>query len=99
MSQYPHLYNSKQWKQRRKHLLQNEPLCRFCMADGTHTPATVADHVIRHNGDHQLFYYGELQALCKRCHDSHKKRQEMSGVLLGGDESGMPSDERHHWNQ
>jgi 5-methylcytosine-specific restriction endonuclease McrA len=42
--------------------------------------ATVADHVIPHKGDESLFWdAGNLQGLCKRCHDSDKARIEAGG--------------------
>jgi len=56
------------WQHLRLEVLGGEPLCRKCGA-----PATTVDHVIplrqggstaRHN----------LQALCKRCHDSKTSR-------------------------
>ncbi len=44
------------------------------------TSQLVADHKIRHQGDHELFWdEGNLQTLCKHCHDSLKQREERSG--------------------
>jgi len=36
----------------------------------------LVDHVIPHRGDAGLFWFGELQSLCKHCHDSKKQRAE-----------------------
>lgn len=99
MSKHAHLYNSHAWKVRRRELLNEEPLCRLCMARGVITMATVADHVQPHHGDLTAFYHGKLQALCKRCHDGAKKQQESTGRIRGGDTHGNPLDAGHHWNK
>ncbi|MDJ0631090.1 MAG: HNH endonuclease [Rhodobacter sp.] len=66
-------YNSKAWKLRRKQQLQREPLCRLCPT-WSRRAATIADHVIPHREDRALFFFGELQSLCKSCHDGKKQR-------------------------
>ena len=50
--------------------------------------ATVADHVEPHRGDHDKFWHGRLQSLCKPCHDRDKQREENGGraiVAIGCD--------------
>lgn len=96
--EYHHLYNSKQWKAIRASHLQNNPLCVMCSHDGYTTEAKIVDHINPHRGDLELFYNGPFQSLCKTHHDSIKQRQEKSGLLFGGDESGKPIDSNHHWN-
>lgn len=62
--------------------------------------ATVVDHIKPHKGDEKIFFdANNLQSLCKPCHDSHKAKQENSGVLVGNDTKGIPLDPQHHWNQ
>lgn len=90
-------YQTAAWQRRRAAHLTGEPLCRMCMADGLTVAATVADHVVPHKGDLHRFWHGELQSLCKRCHDSRKARIERSGVDVGCDASGVPLDPAHHW--
>lgn len=97
-SPWHHLYNTRRWKLRRKQQLESKPLCAFCMDMGKIIPASVADHVIAHKGDEDLFFEGELQSLCKHCHDRHKQRQEKAGFLAGHDASGIPVDPGHHWS-
>lgn len=65
------------------------------------TPANVADHIQAHKGDKDLFFApGNLQSLCKTCHDSAKQRAEKAGKEdIGCDTSGQPIDATHHWNQ
>ena len=53
-----HLYNTRRWQRRAKLQLTEFPLCAMCLAREVVTPATVADHVVPHKGDHQLFYLG-----------------------------------------
>lgn len=71
-------YGRKAWKNQRKRQLEAEPLCVMC-PDHSKQLATVADHVIQHNGDHGLFWFGDLQSLCTHCHSSKKQRIERRG--------------------
>lgn len=68
-----HLYDTKRWKALRLYRLGIEPLCRFCKRAEKLTPACIADHVIPHRGDEELFFDLEnTQSLCKPCHDGTK---------------------------
>jgi 5-methylcytosine-specific restriction endonuclease McrA len=86
------------WQKRRARQLRDEPLCRICAALGRVVVAVVADHVVPHRGDPALFE-GELQSLCKLCHDSVKQQQEKSGRVGGCDVDGRPLDRSHWWNR
>lgn len=98
-SDWHHLYDTKRWKALRLYQLGMEPLCRLCKQVDRITAATVADHVIPHKGDVDLFFDGDnLQSLCKTCHDVTKSRQEHRGYVGGCDASGMPLDDKHHWH-
>lgn len=83
-------YKRKAWSGkggRRERQLAQEPLCRLC-PDYSKQRATVADHVIPHREDHALFWFGELQSLCKSCHDIRKQRAESR--LQGGGKKSTP---------
>jgi 5-methylcytosine-specific restriction enzyme A len=69
-----------------------EPLCRMCQAAGQIEAATVADHVVLHRGDPDLFWHGELQSLCATCHSRFKQSEESGGTkhLMGCDQTGEP---------
>lgn len=95
---YHHLYNTTRWRARRKAQLDAEPLCRICKRQGRATPARVADHIKPHRGDLTLFWCGDLQSLCKPCHDSTKAQEERSGKVRGCDKDGTPLDANHHWH-
>ncbi|KEP68408.1 hypothetical protein DL1_11885 [Thioclava dalianensis] len=42
---------------------------------------SIADHKIPHRGDAALFWdEGNLQCLCKACHDGAKQREESAGL-------------------
>lgn len=69
-------YGLKLWLVRRAEQLAREPLCRFCLRHGLTVAALVADHVDPHNDDWDKFINGELQSLCKPCHDGDKQREE-----------------------
>lgn len=71
-------YKTARWQRTRDAQLIAEPLCRMCKDKGTLTPATVCDHVERHNGNPTLFWFGPFQSLCATCHSSDKQREEVS---------------------
>lgn len=96
------LYNTQAWRGPnglRKQQLTKEPLCRLCAQRGTVRVATIADHMTPHKEDKELFFDPDnLQSLCKSCHDSVKKEQDISGSLRGSDVNGIPLDRNHQWN-
>lgn len=74
---YHNWYSSERWRTLRKHILRNNPLCVMCMKQDRLVPATVIDHIQPHKGDALLFWdVGNLQALCKQCHDSKTARED-----------------------
>jgi 5-methylcytosine-specific restriction endonuclease McrA len=82
MGQYAELYNTKAWRRRRMQQLRQRPLCQQC-ANVHHrvTAATIAHHVVPHNGDIDSFYRGELMSLCAQCHDQDMQSLEKGGQL------------------
>ena len=68
---------------RRARQLKAEPLCAMCPEDSKQV-ATIADHVIPHREDYGAFWFGELQSLCKACHDIKKQRLERRAAPKGG---------------
>ena len=101
-SDYHHLYNRAAWRRLREHQLRTEPLCRLDKQLGKLVPATVADHVKPHRGDLELFFdAGNLQSLCKTCHDAHKQAQEHNadGLMRGAGHDGRPLDLAHPWHR
>lgn len=66
---------------RREQLLK-QPLCEEC-TKATPPRVTLADivhHVLAHHGDYDLFWYGELASVCKRCHDTVLQQREKEEV-------------------
>lgn len=92
-------YNSPRWRQKRLDQLHRHPLCASCLAIGTTSLASVADHKVPHREDEDLFWQGDLQSLCATCHNSYKQRLEKSGVAQGCSDDGRPLDPNHHWNR
>ena len=81
-----------------KRQLDKDPLCKMCGDEKPpYTPATVADHIIPHHDDPELFFNGELQSLCAPCHNSRKKMIEKHGYSQACDEDGLPLDPGHGW--
>jgi len=63
--------NSKEWKQLREQVLQEEPICRICGKRAS----TEVDHIISlPQGSKERW---NLQGVCKSCH-SAKTRREVS---------------------
>ena len=74
---YKKLYNSIQWQQLRKQVLNKQPLCVECLKAKRITPATVVDHIKPHKGNEKLFYdISNLQSLCKSCHDRKTAKED-----------------------
>lgn len=91
-SEHTKLYHSAAWKKRRLAQLKEQPLCEMCLAAGIIKAATVADHVVRHGGDLDLFYYGELQSLDTYCHNVAKQQIENFGYSAASSMDGYPTD-------
>lgn len=100
MSAYNKLYNTSAWRKLRAKQLSNQPTCVRCHELGRTTQATVADHIVRHSGNEDLFYDPDnLQSLCTTCHNSYKRRLEVSGRVAGCTIDGLPLDKNHHWRK
>lgn len=73
------LYKLARWRKLRARKLTSDPLCVYCFQRSVFVPATVVDHVTPHRGVERLFWdAGNLQSLCKACHDGRKQRDERS---------------------
>ena len=60
----------------------------MCEAKGITTASQCVDHITPHKGDMGIFWdTTNWQALCHRCHNSDKQRQERGGFLGVGDPS------------
>jgi 5-methylcytosine-specific restriction endonuclease McrA len=96
---WQHFYGTALWQRRRKLQLLEHPLCKFCAERGVVRAASVADHVIPHKGDYNLFALGELQSLCAPCHNSSKRYVELRGHGIDVDADGWPTDPKHPANR
>ena len=77
-------YNTARWRALRLVVFARDlytcqrPGCGFTTADASQM---VADHREPHRGDEQLFWdQGNLQTLCKPCHDRWKQRAERAAM-------------------
>ena len=74
------LYETSEWRKRRREFLKKYPICFICGK-----PATIADHITPHRGDLSLFYDEQnLQPMCQACH-SRKTLKENSYFHAKGD--------------
>jgi 5-methylcytosine-specific restriction endonuclease McrA len=92
-------YGKAFWQRRRRLQLIEHPLCAFCMKRSVVTPATVVDHIKPHEGDWNKFALGEVQSLCKECHDSRKRYIEIRGYSIEVGDDGWPIDPNHPANR
>jgi hypothetical protein len=88
-------YCSASWQRHRRHQLCIQPLCELCLQAGRVTPATVADHLVSHRGNYELFRLGELRSLCAECHNRLDRTNAPRSPV---NPDGTPSDPRHWWN-
>jgi 5-methylcytosine-specific restriction enzyme A len=74
-------YKTSRWQRLRwAVLVRDQFTCRRCRRIESNTSLLVADHVAPHRGDEALFWdEGNLQCLCKPCHDSAKQSEERAG--------------------
>lgn len=89
------LYHTRRWKRLRRHQLRISPLCSMCLRQGLAVPAAVVDHVEPHKGNLLKFWCGQLQSLCKPCHDSRKRFVDLHGYDYAVGADGWPLDNRH----
>lgn len=66
----------------RREVLDDEPLCRLCLAKGLTEASVVVDH-IRRLADGGSDERGNKQGLCDPCHDA-KSAAERAGDRRGG---------------
>lgn len=78
-----HLYWTARWKAKRAEQLSREPLCCRCLVEGMVTPATIANHAVRHNGDPELFWSIPLESVCKSHHDREIQAEERAAASAG----------------
>ena len=74
-------YKTTEWRRLRWACLVRDLFtCRMCgWIGGNATRLLVADHRLPHRGDRALFFdIGNLQCLCKPCHDGAKQSHERS---------------------
>ena len=73
-SEYHRLYESAEWRKRRAAFLKKYPTCFICGK-----PATIADHIVPHRGDLNLFYDdSNLQPMCQSCHSRKTMRENQN---------------------
>lgn len=71
-------YRTARWKRLRQDVfLRDLYQCRMCGDVISQPIERVCDHIEPHGGDERRFWDpGNLQTLCKACHDGEKQRQE-----------------------
>jgi len=70
----------------------------MCLQEGRVERAVIADHVIPHRGDVNMFWLGSLQSLCVTHHSKTKQQIENKGYSRDIGADGFPSDPEHPFN-
>lgn len=69
--EYHSLYESARWRAIRRDFLKKYPRCFICGKK-----ATIADHIVPHRGNIELFYdENNLQPMCWSCHSAKTLRE------------------------
>ncbi len=78
-------YKTARWQKLRWSILVRDLFtCAMCKRIEADTSQLVADHRVPHRGDEARFWdEGNLQCLCKGCHDSAKQSVERRGRVQG----------------
>jgi 5-methylcytosine-specific restriction endonuclease McrA len=89
-------YKSKEWRKLRQRAISRYGTrCRMC---GVVDRKIYIDHIIpRRSAPHLALSIDNLQALCERCHNCVKQRDELN-PYRGCDSNGYPNDPEHPWN-
>ncbi|WP_454000759.1 HNH endonuclease [Afipia felis] len=79
-------YKTARWRALRLAIfLRDLFTCQKCGLVEGDTSKLVCDHKTPHRGDERLFWdEGNLQTLCKRCHNSVKQAEEQSSLHTRG---------------
>jgi 5-methylcytosine-specific restriction endonuclease McrA len=70
------LYRRKRWKFTRQYVLNDEPNCTDCTAQGRVRPSNEVHHKKRPTTEEEFFDRENLTALCKPCHAARTARGE-----------------------
>jgi len=81
LSPWRNWYHLARWKELRQRVfLRDGYTCQMCGCLEGNTALLVADHKIPHRGQEYLFWdEGNVQCLCKACHDKDKQAIERDG--------------------
>ncbi len=88
---YRHLYWTPRWRRMAAIQRERHPLCERCLRGGLTIPATVSHHRVAHRGDLVLFWDGELESVCKPCHDGEVQREDHGRFVQTLDQDGWPT--------
>lgn len=84
-------YKTARWRRIRDGQLSKQPLCEWCLISEIIEPATVVHHGDGgHKGDEHKFWNGPFVSLCKSCHDSHGRREDLGQTVIRFDAQGWP---------
>lgn len=80
-----HWYKTREWKRVRLRVFARDHYtCKRCHRMHIDTSLLVAHHVSAHKGNEKRFWdEGNLETVCKECHDGPIQREEKASYLSG----------------
>ena len=79
--------NTARYRRMRTLFMRTGPLCALCMANGAVTPARELDHILPCGNNAARFWDpGNLQALCRECHETKTARENACDPVKGQSE-------------
>ncbi len=69
------VYNTRKWRSFSIDYKERNPICVKCEQEGIITASKVTDHIQRVNAGGDHYNENNLQALCKRCHNSKSGKE------------------------
>jgi 5-methylcytosine-specific restriction enzyme A len=91
-------YGLQRWRRMARQQLRAHPACQVCALDGITVPAEIVHHKTQHHGGEHAFWYGELESVCKACHDGRIQQTEKRGYETTIGVDGFPVDVNHPAN-
>jgi len=90
-AEWQRLYKTARWRRVRERVLNEQPLCQWCLEREIVTVANEVHHVEPHKGDMVKFWSGPFVATCKSCHSRRGQREDLGQETVRFGPDGWPT--------